>query len=257
MDLATIIGIALGLFFIISQIVSGGNAEIFIHVPSMMIVAGGTLAATLVSFPLKEVIGVMKVVKNAFRVNNHEEAKIIQQFVDLAQITRKNGILAMDKELSKIKDDFMRTGLEMTVDGTEPETIKAVMETELIYLKSRHKRGQQIFLTMGTYSPAFGMIGTLIGLITMLKNLEDPSTIGMGMAVALITTFYGSFLANLVFLPIAEKLKNRSSHEVSVKELVIEGVISIQLGEHPRNIQRKLLNFISPSSRPKEKNRNN
>ena len=173
------------------------------------------------------------------------------------RITRKNGILAMDKELSKIKDDFMRTGLEMTVDGTEPETIKAVMETELIYLKSRHKRGQQIFLTMGTYSPAFGMIGTLIGLITMLKNLEDPSTIGMGMAVALITTFYGSFLANLVFLPIAEKLKNRSSHEVSVKELVIEGVISIQLGEHPRNIQRKLLNFISPSSRPKEKNRNN
>lgn len=252
MDIATIIGIASGLFFIISQIISGGNADIFVHIPSMMIVAGGTLAATLVSFPLKEVIGVMKVVKNAFRVNNHEEIKIIRQFVDLAQVTRKNGILAMDKELSKVEDEFMRTGLEMTVDGTEPETIQAVMETELAYLKGRHKRGQQIFLTMGTYSPAFGMIGTLIGLITMLKNLEDPSTIGLGMAVALITTFYGSFLANLVFLPIAEKLKNRSSQEVNVKELIIEGVLSIQTGEHPRNINRKLLNYIPPSARPVE-----
>jgi len=158
----------------------------------------------------------------------------------------------LDRELSKINDEFMRSGLEMAVDGTEPEVIRGVMETELFYLRSRHKKGQQIFLAMGTYSPAFGMIGTLIGLITMLKSLDDPSSIGLGMAVALITTFYGSLLANLVFLPIAGKLKNKSEEEVAIKELIIEGVLAIQLGEHPRNIRRKMLNFIPPKMRPQE-----
>ncbi len=254
MDIATIIGILSGLGLVSYTVLSGGNADIFIHVPSMMIVMGGASAATLVNFPLKEVIGVMGVVRNAFRNSNSEEVKLIDQFVNLAKVTRKEGILAIDRELKNIKDDFMRSGLEMAVDGTEPETIMTIMETELNYLKERHKRGQQIFLSLGTYAPAFGMIGTLIGLITMLKNLDDPSTIGVGMAVALITTFYGSLLANLVFLPIAGKLKNRSDKESDTKELIIEGVLAIQLGEHPRNISRKLLNFIPPKMRPDDPN---
>jgi len=249
MDLATILGILSGLVLIGYTIVNGGNMDIFIHIPSMMIVFGGATAATLVNFSLDEVIGVMKVVKKAFMGGDSRELEVIDIYVDLSKRARTEGILAIDSQLSKIKDDFMRSGLEMAVDGTEPETIRNVMETELTYLIERHKKGQQIFTALGTYAPAFGMIGTLIGLISMLKTLDNPSSIGVGMAVALITTFYGAFLSNLVFLPIAGKLKNRSDEEVIVKEMIIEGVLAIQYGEHPRNLSRKLLNFIPPSIR--------
>ncbi len=237
-------------------IFSGGNMDIFIHVPSMMIVFGGAMAATLVNFSLNEVIGVMRVVKKAFMGGDSRELEVIDLYVDLSKRSRTEGILAIDSQLSEIKDDFMRSGLEMAVDGTEPETIRNVMETELTYLIERHKKGQQIFTSLGTYAPAFGMIGTLIGLISMLKTLDDPSSIGMGMAVALITTFYGAFLSNLVFLPIAGKLKNRSDEEVIVKEMIIEGVLAIQYGEHPRNLSRKLLNFIPPEKRSNHRNMN-
>ncbi len=249
MDLATILGIVSGLALIAYTIFSGGDMKIFIHVPSMMVVMGGATAATLVNFAMKEVIGVMGIVRKAFRAVGSREMEIIRQLVEFAEITRRDGILAMDRELAHIEDSFMRNGLEMAVDGIEPEMIRNVLETELFYLKSRHKKGQQIFLALGTYAPAFGMIGTLIGLISMLRNLSDPSNIGAGMAVALITTFYGSLLANLVFIPIAGKLKNRSEQEVCLKELIIEGVLAIQLGEHPRTISRKLSNFIPPRHR--------
>jgi chemotaxis protein MotA len=137
----------------------------------------------------------------------------------------------------------------MAVDGNEPDTIRNIMETELNYLQSRHRKGAAIFSAMGEYSPAFGMLGTLIGLINMLRSLDDPSNIGAGMAVALVTTFYGSVLANLVFLPLSGKLRNKSEEEVIEKELIIEGVLAIQQGEHPRNINRRLLNFVPPKHR--------
>ena len=249
MDVATIIGILSGLGLILYTIISGGNLEIFIHIPSMMIVGGGSMAAILVNFPLKEVISVLGIVKKAFMSDEIDATNIIDLFVNLAMKSRRDGILAIDKDLHKIDDDFMRIGLEMAVDGAEPETIKNVMEVELNYLIERHKKGQKIFLSLGTFSPAFGMIGTLMGLIAMLKTLDDPSNIGAGMAVALITTFYGSVLANLLFLPIAGKLKNRSDHEITIKEMMIDGVLAIQYGEHPKNISRKLLNFIPPKTR--------
>ena len=249
MDVATIIGILSGLGLILYTIISGGNLEIFIHIPSMMIVGGGSMAAILVNFPLKEVISVLGIVKKAFMSDEIDATNIIDLFVNLAMKSRRDGILAIDKELHTIDDNFMRIGLEMAVDGAEPETIKNVMEVELNYLIERHKKGQQIFLSLGTFSPAFGMIGTLMGLIAMLKTLDDPSNIGAGMAVALITTFYGSVLANLLFLPIAGKLKNRSDHEITIKEMMIDGVLAIQYGEHPKNISRKLLNFIPPKTR--------
>ncbi|MCK4295720.1 MAG: motility protein A [Candidatus Marinimicrobia bacterium] len=249
MDVATIIGILSGLGLILYTIISGGNLEIFIHIPSMMIVGGGSMAAILVNFPLKEVISVLGIVKKAFMSDEIDATNIIDLFINLAMKSRRDGILAIDKELHKIDDDFMRIGLEMAVDGAEPESIKNVMEVELNYLIERHKKGQQIFLSLGTYSPAFGMIGTLMGLIAMLKTLDEPSNIGAGMAVALITTFYGSVLANLLFLPIAGKLKNRSDHEITIKEMMIDGVLAIQYGEHPKNISRKLLNFIPPKTR--------
>ncbi len=249
MDLATILGILSGLTLIGFSILKGGSLAVFIHVPSMMIVFGGAMAATLVNFSLKEVIGVINVVRKAFTSEHSKEVAVIEEFVDLSRKARREGILAIDKELANIDDEFMRVGLEMAVDGTEPETIRNVMETELTYLIERHKRGQQLFTSLGTYAPAFGMIGTLIGLIAMLKSLDDPSNIGSGMAVALITTFYGAFFSNLVFLPLAGKLKNRSDKELIYKKMIIEGVLAIQLGEHPRNIDRKLMNFIPPKLR--------
>ncbi|RMF06939.1 MAG: motility protein A, partial [Candidatus Neomarinimicrobiota bacterium] len=168
MDLATIIGILSGLVLIGTTILGSGSVDIYVHVPSMMIVVGGAMAATLVNFPMKEVIGVMRVVRKAFTNEESQEVHLIERFVEISIRTRREGILAIDSELRRIKDKFMRIGLEMAVDGTEPEVIKDVMETELTFLMERHERGQQIFVSLGTYAPAFGMIGTLIGLIAML-----------------------------------------------------------------------------------------
>lgn len=249
MDLATLVGIVTGVFLIVVSIMMGGDLVAFYDAPSVMIVLGGTIAATLVKYPLKDVLGVMSIVKNAFKSKSNIQSEIVTQFVDLAKITRKDGILAVDRELSKIKDPFMRDGLMMAVDGNEPDTIRNIMETELGYLQGRHRKGQAIFSAMGEFAPAFGMLGTLIGLINMLRTLDDPSSIGAGMAVALVTTFYGSVLANLVFLPLSGKLKNKSEEEVTEKELIIEGVLAIQQGEHPRNINRRLLNFVPPKQR--------
>ncbi len=260
MDLATVIGIGSGFLLIVFTIATGGNPAIFIHIPSMLIVFGGSIASTLVSFKLSEVVGVMGIVKKAFRAENYESLELIETLVELSKKARREGLLAIDREVAKIEDPFLRDGLEMAVDGTEPEAIRGVMETELSYLIERHKKGQQIFNALGTYAPAFGMIGTLIGLIAMLQSLEDPTQIGGGMAVALITTFYGALVSNLVFLPIAKKLKNRSDEEVVLREMIIEGILSIQYGEHPKNIQRKLLNFLPPKMRKnnvdKEKEQN-
>ncbi len=249
MDLATIIGIISGVGLVVTTIIMGGSPKIFIHIPSMMVVFGGATAALLISFQLKEVLGVINVVRKAFFSEKTDNVALINQIVELSKKARKEGLLAIDKEVSQIEDPFLRSGMEMVVDGTEPELIRSIMETELSYLMDRHKRGQEIFSAYGEYSPAFGMIGTLIGLIGMLQNLNDPSQIGGGMAVALITTFYGALAANLVFLPIAGKLKNRSEEEVLIKEMIIEGVLSIQFGEHPNTIQRKLMNFLSPKQR--------
>lgn len=249
MDLATILGIISGLFLVWSPIVTGGNLETFIHIPSIMIVFGGATAATLVNFTLREVLGVIGVVRKAFAWQKTDDKEAVIKFIKLSQVARKEGILAIDRELHSIRDNFMRIGLELAVDGTEPETIRDVLETELTYLMARHTRGQQIFLSLGTYAPAFGLLGTLIGLIAMLKHLDDPSNIGEGMATALITTFYGSFLANLIFLPIAGKLKNRTNEEIVRKQMIIEGVLAIQNGEHPNTIEKKLMNYLPPKSR--------
>jgi len=249
MDLATFIGIVTGVVLIVVSIMLNGDISAFFDPASIMIVVGGTLAATMVKYTMKDVLGVMGVLRNAFRSQDNIQSEIVAKFVELAKITRKDGILAVDRELSKIEDPFMRDGLMMAVDGNEPDTIRNIMETELNYLQGRHRKGSAIFSAMGEYSPAFGMLGTLIGLINMLRALDDPSNIGAGMAVALVTTFYGSVLANLVFLPLSGKLKNKSEEEVTQKELIIEGVLAIQQGEHPRNINRRLLNFVPPKQR--------
>ncbi len=249
MDIATIIGIVVGMGLIVFTIATGEGAGMFIHIPSAMIVFGGALASTLISFSLKEVLSVISVVQKAFFTAAYDGSKLIDQIVTLSKKARKEGLLAIDKDVNEISDAFLRSGMEMVVDGTEPELIRTVLETELSYTMERHKKGAQIMNAFGASAPAFGMIGTLMGLVQMLSNLDDPSKIGGGMAVALITTFYGSVLANLIFLPIAVKLQNNSGTEVIIKEMIIEGVLSIQFGEHPNTIHRKLSNFLAPKER--------
>ena len=249
MDLASILGLALGLGFILFGILSGGSLRLFINIPSVMIVVGGTIGATFINYPLNEVFGVVKIVKKAFLHTDESPIGIIDILVSFAETARREGILSLEQKVAGIDDEFLKKGINLAVDGTEPEYIKEIMETETNYIAERHKVGAGIFDAMGAYAPAFGMVGTLIGLINMLAKMDDPSSIGPAMAVALITTLYGAFIANLICIPIAGKLKARSASEVLIKELCIEGIMSIQSGDNPRIVEGKLKAFLSPSMR--------
>ncbi len=254
MDISTVLGLLLGVVFIIGGIITSGQIDSYIHIPSIIIVLGGTIASTLASFPLKNFLNTSKVIKKAFSYKETSPDEVIEEIISLANIARKEGLLALEEYAEELQDDFLQKGIMLIVDGTDPELVRNILETELTFLEERHMDGQSIFETMGTYAPAFGMIGTLIGLINMLKHLDDPSMIGPNMSVALVTTFYGSILANVVFLPLARKLKIRSKSEVLVKELTVEGLLSIQAGENPRIIEEKLKTFIPPEMRKNYKN---
>ena len=249
MDLATVIGIALAFGLVISGIMSGSSLMIFIDVPSMLIVGGGTIGATLVNYPLSHMFGVLRVFKQAFLTKSQSPAQIITQFMEYANRARREGILALEPLLRDIKDDFLRKGLQLTVDGLEPQTIQEILQTEVSYLEDRHEAGANLLATMGSLAPALGMIGTVIGLVQMLQRMSDPSSIGPAMAVALITTFYGALLANLLFNPMSGKLKLRSKEEVLVREMIVEGVLSISKGENPRIIEEKLNSYLPPKER--------
>ena len=249
MDISSAIGLLLGFGFIIGGIVTSGEITSFWDLPSVIIVLGGTIASTLASFPMKNFLNTGKIIKKAFFYKKTSPDEVIVEIIQLANIARKEGLLSLEEYAEKLDDDFLKKGIMLIVDGTDPDLVRNIMETELIFLEERHSEGQSIFETMGTYAPAFGMIGTLIGLINMLKVLDDPNAIGPSMSVALVTTFYGSMLANVVFLPLAQKLKIRSNSEILVKELMVEGLLSIQAGENPRIIEEKLKTFIPPSMR--------
>jgi len=252
MDLATIIGIFLAFGLVASAIVVGGSPLVFINLPAMLIVIGGTIGATLVNYPLGHVIGVIGVVKNTFFTKSKDPATIIEQFLDYANRARREGILSLEPLLKEVDDDFLRKGLQLTVDGLEPQTIQEILETEISYLEERHETGAEILGIMGAFAPAMGMIGTVIGLVQMLQTMNDPSTIGPAMAVALLTTFYGAILANLVFNPMSGKLKTRSKQEVLGREMILEGILSISKGENPRIIAEKLNSYLPPKSRQEQ-----
>lgn len=249
MDLSTIIGFLLGIFLVIWGIMQSGELVTFIHPASLAIVLGGTIGATLISFPLKKVLNTFKVVKNAFFEKGISQNKLLEDIMNLANIARKEGLLALEEAGEKAEDIFLKKGIMLIVDGTDPELVRNVLETELNFLEERHEEGQKVLETMAAFSPAFGMVGTLIGLVNMLKTLDDVSTVGPNMSVALITTFYGSLFANLLFTPLANKLKGRSREELLVKEMIVEGLLSIQAGENPRIIEEKLKTFIPPQQR--------
>lgn len=249
MDLATIIGIISGIAIFIWAISMGGSLSAFINIPSALIVFGGVLAATLVNYPIAKLIDVLKILKIVFTEKRIDAGDIIKNIVSLAETARREGLLALEDAAYQLKDEFLQKGILLIVDGTDPELVRNILETELAFLEERHKEGQSIFETMGALSPAFGLIGTIIGLINMLKHLDNPSAVGPGMAVALITTFYGATFANLLFIPVAGKLKVRSREEILMKEVMIEGMLSIQAGENPRIIEEKLNAFLSPNKR--------
>jgi len=250
MDIATLAGATAGLgVVVISIIMAGESLGTFFNPPSLMLVFGGTFAAVLVSFPLAKVLSVMTVVKNAFLTKVGAPMAVIGDLVRYAEVARRDGILALEGLTSEMTDEFLIAGIQMAVDGTDPELIEEILSTELESVADRHRAGKQIFDALGKYSPAFGMIGTLIGLIIMLQHMEDPSRIGPGMAVALITTLYGALAANLIFMPIADKLALRSREERLTKEIVIRGVMSIQSGDNPRIVEQKLLTFLPPRMR--------
>ena len=252
MDLATVIGLLLALGLVVSGMLMGGSIMMFVSVSSALIVIGGTIGACLVNYPLGHMLSVIGVVKNCFFTNVESPAEIIAKFLDYANRARREGILALEPVIKEIDDDYLRKGLQLTVDGLEPQTIQEILETEVSYLEERHATGAEILAIMGTFAPALGMIGTVIGLVQMLQSMSDPSSIGPAMAVALITTFYGAVLANIIFIPLSGKLKTRSKEEVLIKEMIMEGILAISKGENPRIIEEKLNSFLPPKIRKKE-----
>ena len=249
MDIATLLGIISAFGLVIMAIFMGGGLSLFISPPSLMIVLGGTLGATMINYPLRDVLGALKVVQNVFFTKPLPMGTIAKKFVAFAGRARREGILALESEMKSISDDFFKKGMQLSIDGIEPASIQEILETEIDFLRERHQLGAEIFTTMGAFAPALGMIGTLIGLVQMLQSMDDPNSIGPAMAVALLTTFYGSVLANLVFMPIAGKLRTRSKEEILIKEMIVQGVTSLGKGDNPRLLEQKLLSFLAPKFR--------
>ena len=252
MDIATVLGIVSAFGLVLSAILMGGGINLFINIPSLLIVVGGTLGTTMINYPLKDVLGVIKVVKNVFFSKSASTSDIIKQFGEFSNKARREGILALEGEIQNVQEEFLQKGIQLSIDGLEPNAIREILETETSYIQDRHKLGAEIFTTMGTYAPALGMVGTLIGLVQMLQTMSDPSSIGPAMAVALLTTFYGAVMANIICLPISGKLRTRSTEEVLVKEMMIEGVICLSNGENPRIVEQKLAAFLAPNQREQE-----
>ncbi len=249
MDKGTPLGIVLGIGFMVMTILASGELSSFIDVGSISIVFGGLVAGLLISFPIPKVVDGIKAIKLAFQESNVEPQKLIVEINDLAQAARREGLLVLEEKAANMEDPFMKKGIMLMVDGTDPELIRDILETELAFMQERHQEKHDFWGAIGDGGPAWGMIGTLIGLVNMLGALSDPSTLGPKMAVALITTFYGSVLANFIAGPVGSKMKVKSAVEVLARQMMIEGLLSIQAGENPRVIEEKLKSFLDPSLR--------
>ncbi len=251
MDLTTVIGLSGGLIIVFTAVaLRGGMVGLqgFLDLPSAMITYGGTFSALMVNYPIDKVVKAFKVVKKVFAEQQDNPNEYIEIFRQLIIKASKQGVLSLEEDIKEMDNEFLRNGVKMVMDGQSQEHITEEMETELAFTRERHKVGQEIFVTLGTYSPAFGMIGTIMGLILMLADLQDTAQIAAGMAVALLTTFYGALGAYLVFLPIAGKLKRRSEEELFLKSVITRGVMSLHAGEVPSIAVAKLRAYIPRSS---------
>lgn len=253
MDIATVIGLVFGSAILLSAIILGGSAILFVNIPSMLIVVGGTFATAFIRFSMADVINSIKVVLNTFSTKMSVPQEVIQEIVNLANIARKNGLIVLEQQ--PINDPFLKKAIMYCVDGHEAEFIEEVLKKEVSLTVERHEVGQGLFKGMGDSAPAFGMIGTLVGLVQMLASMEDPASIGPAMAVALLTTLYGAVLANLFFIPLAEKLSLRSQEEERNRKLIIEGVLGILKGLNPRVMSEFLETFLPPKDRQSDTDR--
>lgn len=254
MDIATIVGVVIGVALMLMSILISEGASLggFFNAPSVLVVVGGATAAVLICFPLKNVLGVFSVTKNVLFNRQESYSELIEQIVSLAETARRDGLLALENRVEDISNPFVVLGIQMAVDGTRPEVIEAIMRTEMDAVATRHRTGKGVLDQMGRFAPAFGMIGTLMGLIIMLGNMS-PETIGSGMAVALLTTLYGAIVSNLFCLPFAEKLSFIHQHEMLAMEIIVRGIMAIQSGDNPRVIEQKLSTFLPPKQRAKAK----
>lgn len=256
MDIATPAGMLIGaVLLIVSIILGGGMSGIigFINIPSVMIVIGGTISATLVRYPLQVVTGLVGLSMKTIFIKLSSPQAEMQRLIEYAKLARREGLLALESKVVDIKDAFLSKSIQLLVDGTDADGLRAILEKEIDNVRGRHTKGKGVLESMGVVAPAFGMIGTLIGLVLMLRELDDPSKIGVGMATALLTTLYGVIVANLILLPMSGKLDIRSKEEILLKELVVEGVVAIQSGDNPSIVEEKLKGFLSPSQRKEKK----
>lgn len=253
MDLASIIGLvlcfAMCMFGIIQAAGISNVVSRYVDVPSAIITFGGSFFAVMAMKSMADYVGGLKSFSLVFKVPSVDVKGMIQKIIDLSNIARKEGLLSLEEAAGDLEDEFMKKGILLIVDGTDPELVRGIMETELVSTEDRHKTRISFWEDLGAMGPAWGMIGTLIGLVNMLYEMDDPTTIGPSMAVALITTLYGSLLANWICAPVAGKLKSNNANEIMIKEIMIEGLLSIQAGENPRVIEEKLKSFLSPGDR--------
>jgi len=250
MDIASIIGMVGGAAVIfLGVFTSGGSLGGIIDIPSVFVTIGGSYCALFLVAPLKQALGLWGILARVFKTYNYGEQNLIQNMVALSEKARREGILALEEGLDDLDSPFMKEGLRLVVDGTDGNVIRAIMENEMSMTESRHMGWINVVNQWAGFGPGFGMMGTVIGLIGMLNNLEDKSSLGPNMAVALITTLYGSMLANWIFGPMAQKLIAQNSQEISSMEMVLEGVLSIQAGDNPRILAMKLLTYLDPKTR--------
>lgn len=252
MDIASLAGMLLGIaMFLVGVFSSGGAAGLHSmwDPASIIITVGGSMAGTLASNKLSEFLEGLKAIRLIFKNEQHDPSEVIRHIIDLANTARKEGLLALEEAANGIEDEFLKKGILLVVDGTDPELVRGIMETDLSCIEARHKKTIAVWEKWAELGPAWGMIGTLIGLILMLKDMNDPSTIGPKMAVALVTTLYGSLIANWLCNPVASKLTINNNTEMMMKEITVEGILSIQAGENPRVIEEKLKSFLAPSAR--------
>lgn len=239
-DKSAPIGLVLGLTLVFFPIFMGSGVATFFDVPSILMVLGGTVAALLVNFSLPDVRGMGGGLKGFFTFRPPELAQYVAQFTEMARLARREGLLVLDRKLREVDDEFVRFGLEMAVDGTDPKEIDVFMEQRIAQDIKQHRLLANMLMAAGTYAPSFGMIGTLVGLIQMMQNLTDPAAIGAGMAVAMVTTFYGALLANLFFLPMASKVGERIKRVEAKGEIIRIGIIAIVRGDNPSIVEKRL-----------------
>lgn len=253
MDIASVIGVIFASLLIVGSILMGtAPITAFIDIPSILVVIGGSIAAGFICFPMGTMLASPKVMLKTIFNKSEDRLKLIKQIVALAETARRDGLLALESKINEIENSLVKTGIQMAVDGSTPEVVEQVLRTEAGAMAARHRDGKALMDQMGRFAPAYGMIGTLLGLIMMLADMSDPSKLGAGMAVALITTLYGAIMANVIFCPFAEKLGLLSRMELTALEIAIRGVMAIQSGESPRAIDQKLRTFLPPKQRNAE-----